>query len=131
MIDEEGAAEEGDEYVVGVGAGRAAPRVALQRAEGLDAAVHEAAVHVGGHERVVERQVGAVGGGGVGEDAGRRGGVAGAAGERDGEGELRERGRRRERAAEREDREAEEGLGAEEGEELRRGERRDGEEGGE
>lgn len=100
VVNEEGATEEGYEDIVGVSIGRATAWVTLQRVEGLDALIHKAAVHVGGHEGIVERQVGAIGAGGVGEDVGCRGGVAGAAGERDGKGKLGERGRRRERATE-------------------------------
>lgn len=131
MVDEEGATEESDENVVGVRIGRTTPWITLQLVEGLEAAIHKATVHVGGHEGIVECLVGAVGAGGVGEDVGRGGGVAGAAGKRDGDDKLGERGRRRKRAAKRKDREAEVGLGAEEGKELEGGERRDCEEGGE
>lgn len=115
MVDEEGATEESDEDVEGVRIGRTTPWITLQRVEGLDAAIHKATVHVGGHEGIVECLVRAVGPGGVGEDVGRGGGVAGAAGKRDGDDKLGERGRRRKRAAKRKDREAEVWLGAEEG----------------
>jgi hypothetical protein len=100
VVNEEGATVQGDEDVVRVHVGRTAPWVALQRVEDLDAAVKEAVVHVCRHKSVVESLVRGMGSGAVGKERGRRVMVAGAARERDGEGELAERGGRGERAAE-------------------------------